>query len=231
MSKKTEEESNYSNLTDDEKKQYTQIDIEYHKKNKEQELVKLQAYDKWAIDWMTEDNRQITKINQSYENTVQAAKEAFNINKTINIAIVVIGIALIINSIVYSWSKGLDVVGLISGGLGVGTTISIFFRNPQHYINKAAGNLAQITMIYKTHSLFYDTAKFYMRDRIDKLKEKNGYDENSYSKLQSEIIAFYKELEETTEKYVKQIQTYVEDKEKDINNTDSSPQTPSKTAV
>lgn len=231
MGEKVEEPNFYSNLTEDGKKQYAQIELDHYKKIKEQELEKFKNHDTWAKDWMTEDNRQINQINASYENTVKAAKEAFNINKIINIVIVVIGIALIINSIVYSWYKEMDAVGLISGGLGVGTTISIFFRNPQHYINKAAGNLAQITMVYKTHSLFYDIAKFYMRDRIDKLKEKEGYDENSYSKLQSEIIIFYKELEDTTEKYVKQIETYVEKKEKKPANNTASSQNQTKTPV
>jgi len=111
---------------------------------------------------------------------------------------------LIANSIAYTWYKqSADAWILFSGGLGLVSFVALFFTKPQSYITKALGNLAQIQMIYKTHSLEFEAISDYS---WEKFKE-NG------SRDLAELSHMNREIERATAAAIRLVQSYVEDKE------------------
>lgn len=90
-------------------------------------------------------------IDNLYLSTVESGKRAFNVNVQINIVIVAVGVGLILNSIAYSWVKGLDALSVVSASIGVADFVVIFFANPQKNIHVTLGNFTQIQMAYRTY--------------------------------------------------------------------------------
>ena len=132
---------------------------------------------------------------------MKIAENYYQINRKINLIIVIIGIVLLSNSIGYTWYKqAADAWSLFSGGIGIAAFMTLFFKNPQEAITKALGNLAQIQMIYKSHASEFETIRDY-----DYEKQQHG------NRDLNEIIEMDKELERITEKYVDLVQKYVEE--------------------
>ena len=96
------------------------------------------------------------RMDDMFDRTIAIAENSYKTNRMINIIVVIIGIVLIANSIVYTWYKqSPDAWSLFSGGLGLVSFVTIFLTKPQLRITKALANLVQIQMIYKSHSLEY----------------------------------------------------------------------------
>lgn len=126
-----------------------------------------------------QEQRQIWKaLDEKFKETLESAKETFTINKNVNVILVIIGVVLITNSIIYTWIKGIDGFSLFSGGIGIASVVSLFFYRPQLKINKALEILASVDMAYKSHYLTlesisdYNTLHTYNRD-FDDLKSMN----------------------------------------------------------
>jgi len=96
------------------------------------------------------------RFEQSMKDTIHTAKSYYETNRKINIIIVIVGIIFLVNSIAYSWIKGVDLFSLFSGGLSIASFATLFFTKPQENITKALGNLTQIQMIYKAYCLQFD---------------------------------------------------------------------------
>jgi hypothetical protein len=105
----------------------------------------------------SERREHLERLEQACAETTKSAKGYYETNRKINILIVGIGVALLANSIVYSWARGVDQWSLLSGGLGITSFATLFFTKPQQNITRALGNLTQIQMIYRSYCLQLDT--------------------------------------------------------------------------
>jgi hypothetical protein len=105
----------------------------------------------------SERREHLERLEQACADTTKSAKGYYETNRKINILIVGIGVALLANSIVYSWAYGIDQWSLLSGGLGITSFATLFFTKPQQNITRALGNLTQIQMIYRSYCLQLDT--------------------------------------------------------------------------
>lgn len=130
---------------------------------------------------------------------MKIAETTFQTNRKINIIIVIIGIVLLANSIGYTWYKQTaDAWSLFSGGIGIVSFMTLFFKNPQEAITKALGNLAEIQMIYKSHAAEFETIRDY-----DYAKQQAG------NRNLDEIIKMDEELERITQTYGDLVQKYL----------------------
>jgi hypothetical protein len=153
-------------------------------------------------EWGNVDIDNWKKINAAYFNLIDKAQKAFNTLLTINKILVVIGISLLFNSVVYTWINNIDFFGIITGAAG-GTFIALFFILPQKRINIAIGNLAQIQMVFKTHAAKWEFLKLYGKGQL-------GIPGGLTIDEAKQILELYKDLEIMTEKSVKIIQDYIE---------------------
>ncbi len=136
------------------------------------------------------------KMDKQFYDILRESKKGFRINTIINIILVIIGTALVVNSIVYTWMKGIDSWSLFSGGIGIGTLVSLFFYRSQDAISKAVANLSIIDMVFKSHYRAYESITDYDY-RADTGNKKRDIEE-----LKSMLII----LESTTKRYVDLIQ-------------------------
>jgi hypothetical protein len=140
------------------------------------------------------------RMDDMFDRTIAIAENSYRTNRMINIIVVIIGIVLIANSIVYTWYKqSPDAWSLFSGGLGLVSFVTIFLTKPQLRITKALANLVQIQMIYKSHSLQYEAVSDYHWE-----KYKNG------NRDIAELTQMNKELDRATENAAKLVESYVE---------------------
>ena len=105
----------------------------------------------------SERREHLERLEKACAETTKSAKGYYETNRKINILIVGIGVALLTNSIVYSWIYEIDQWSLLSGGLGITSFATLFFTKPQQNITRALGNLTQIQMIYRSYWLQLDT--------------------------------------------------------------------------
>ena len=132
--------------------------------------------------WRTLDNQFIKVFD--------ASVGTYYINKQINKIIVILGIVLIAYALIYhtyssfylnqsnsitnqqqslidnnstkvSDDKIPDLTGLISGGAGIASLITLFFYRSQRYIQQSLTNLAITEMIYKSHYLTFEIVSDY----------------------------------------------------------------------
>lgn len=141
------------------------------------------------------------RMDALFDRTMRIAEQSYRTNQTINLIIVAVGVALVVNSIVYTWAKqSWDAWSIISGGMGIGSFVAIFFISPQANITKALGNLAQIQMVYKSHSLEFEAVSDYNYERF----KRGGRDIE-------EIGQMNRELEKAAENALRMVQKYVEE--------------------
>ncbi len=201
-------EQNNKNFFGDVTGQPNKLDSDVAKKYDELDLKSYEDELAWWKEWLERDSKYWHDIKETYFNTFTSVnKKAFETNRYINIALVCIGIVLIANSIIYSWVKGVDDLwSFISGGIGIGSFVTLFFMKTQYMVFKAVGNLAQIQMIYQSHSTELELLKFYSTDMLSIAHDKEGMRPS----LVKELLELYNEHERSTEKYVKLIERYTE---------------------
>ena len=174
-------------------------DLEFHKMEHQMKL-------EIAPKLKEQDMKYWDDINKAYFELIERAHTAFKTNLTINKVLVVIGVLLLFNGVLYSWINGTDIFSLMTGATGV-AFITLFFAWPQKQINRAIGTLVQIQMIFKTHAATWEFVKYYGLEKIYKLREsKNGFD----VKEAKEVFLLYQEAAKTTETYLKMVQQLVE---------------------
>ncbi len=139
-------------------------------------------------------------VDHQFKEITKAGLAAFVINKYINVILVIIGVALVGNSILYTWLKSVDAWSTLMGGIGIGAFVVIFFNNSQSNINKAVASLASIFMIYKGHSREYET----ITDYDYEMQVKPG------PRDIEEIIKMDQELERSTDFYVNLVNEHLE---------------------
>jgi len=89
-------------------------------------------------------------------------KRTYKINSSINIILVIIGVVLIGNAIVYSWLYGTkDGWSIFSGGIGLGALVALFFYKSQDAVSKAAANLAIVDMAFNSNYRAYESITDY----------------------------------------------------------------------
>lgn len=99
----------------------------------------------------TPDRAFWVQIDDLFYKTVRHAERAFFANLVVNLIIVAIGVLLLVSSLVYSWTHGMDVFSVAFASIGVADFVVIFFLNPQRGIHKTIGNLVQIQITYRTY--------------------------------------------------------------------------------
>lgn len=146
------------------------------------------------------------RMDKLFDDTMGIAKLSYRTIRIINIIIVCVGLVFICNSIALFWMGGPDqspgdqIFAFASGGMGMASFVAIFFTKPQKNISRSLGNLAQIHMIYKSHSRHFETISDY---DWEKFLEKGSRDFDEVEKLG-------REFERMTEKYSELIQKYIE---------------------
>ena len=101
------------------------------------------------------------KMDKQFEDILSESKLAFRIKTIINITVVIVGIVLVGNAIVYSWIKGHHGWSLFSGGIGLGALVSLFFYKSQDAISKAVANVSAVDMVFKSHYRAYESITDY----------------------------------------------------------------------
>jgi len=99
-----------------------------------------------------------------FHRTIGHAERAFKINVNINIILVIVGLALIGYSFIYSWINSLDVYSTAFGGIGVLSFVATFFMTPQDRIQRTVGDLTQIQMCYRTYCMQWENLGDWQRD-------------------------------------------------------------------
>ncbi|OLC34161.1 MAG: hypothetical protein AUH84_05415 [Thaumarchaeota archaeon 13_1_40CM_4_38_7] len=161
----------------------------------------------WTQEWFKSDIAFFKGLQKDYFDVIRSAKTGFTFNMGISLTIVIVGIALLVNSIVFAWlyhDKDLS-WSFLSGLLGASSFVTIFFRNPEKMINQAVGNLAQIQMIFKSHEIHWEFIRQYFRDRWNPElpPEKLGT-------IAEEIFKSFAKYDASTKEYVQEIQKYIE---------------------
>ena len=105
----------------------------------------------------SERREHLERLEKACAGMTKSAKGYYETNRRINLLIVGIGVALLVNSIMYAWAYGVNQWSLLSGGLGITSFATLFFTKPQQNITRALGNLTQIQMIYRSYCLQLDT--------------------------------------------------------------------------
>ena len=144
-------------------------------------------------------------MNKMFTDTMEIAKKAYRINRNINLVIVGIGMTLLANSIAFTWiNNGLNEFTTITGGLSLVSFITLFFMRPQNNLTSSLGNLAQIQMIYKSHSFEFESLANYYCSQSDEI-----------SKDLEKIKEVNRELEKFTNQYIELVQKFIEESDKE----------------
>jgi hypothetical protein len=140
----------------------------------------------------------LERIDKASAGTVRTARSYYETNRKINIIIVSVGIVLLVNSLVYTWTKSLDSWSFFSGGLGITSFAALFFTKPQENITKALGNLSQVQMICKSYCLQFDSIlDYHIRNEFNRIED---------------VIKMNDAIFNATRKAVKLVQSEVETK-------------------
>jgi hypothetical protein len=102
------------------------------------------------------------KMDKHFEDILNDSKKAFKIKTLINIILIILGVALIVNALIWTWYKGTaDGWSIFSGGIGIGALVSLFFYKSQDAISKAVANLSVVDMVFKSHYRAYESITDY----------------------------------------------------------------------
>jgi hypothetical protein len=102
------------------------------------------------------------KMDKHFEDILSESKKAFKVKTIINITLVILGVALIVNAIAYTIQKGTaDGWSFFSGGIGMGALVSLFFYKSQDALSKAVANLSVVDMVFKSHYRAYESITDY----------------------------------------------------------------------
>lgn len=154
------------------------------------------------------------ELDDSFTNTLKSAETTYRTNLYINVVIVIIGIIFIANSIVYAWLNTSDsdkLWSLFSGSIGIVSFVTLFFVKPQVNITTAIGNLAQLQIAYKAHTLMFESIFVY----IEKTRNAGKLDFAEIEKVNSELFKQTTEAAEIIQKY-----TEAESEDRNGNKTD-----------
>ncbi len=150
------------------------------------------------------------RMDDLFDRSMSIAEQSYRTNRNINLVIVGVGIVLLANSIAYTWYKqSADAWSIFSGAIGIASFVALFFLGPQKQVTKGLGNLAQIQMVYKSHSLEFESISDYDWERF----KRGGRDIN-------EIAQMNRELEKATANAVKMIQKYIEEDQNEENDVE-----------
>ena len=108
--------------------------------NREENLTYWEQY--WRRYW--------SAVDALFSRTISYAERAFGVSLYINIVIVIVGIALLTYSMIYSWINGLDLFSTAFGSLGVINFIAVFYLTPQRKIQVTVGDLTQMQILYRS---------------------------------------------------------------------------------
>lgn len=195
------------------------MDLDWEKTQQEIQTKQEENYRKFEEAWNNQEQTFWEKQNKNYRSTMGKAKTAFTTIIIMNIAIFTIGVILLGNGIVSAHynQDPQNYWPYVSGGLGAMSFFSAWFLRPQNYIAKAVGNLVQIDMIFKNHSAEWEFIKFYYRDRLAEMVEASRKGNSDKIAVDpQEIKHLFDRLYESTEKYVRLIEKYVEKPSKDL---------------
>ena len=102
------------------------------------------------------------RMDKHFEDILTESKNSFRVKSVINIILVILGVLLVVNAIMWAWLKGTpDPWVFFSGGIGIGTLVSIFFYKSQDALSKAVANLSVVDMVFKSHYRAYESITDY----------------------------------------------------------------------
>jgi hypothetical protein len=150
-----------------------------------------------AIPNIPEEGEQYWKrIDNLFFRTHAHAEHAFKFNLYINIVVVAVGILMFLYSIVYSWTRSLDLYSVAFGGIGVASFVGLFYFKPQLKIQQTMGDLTQIQVVYRTYCAQWENITDWARNN------------QAHMTLQ-ELDALNKQLEERTNVAVEKIEKFI----------------------
>jgi hypothetical protein len=137
------------------------------------------------------------KMDKHFEDILNDSKKAFKVKTVINIILVILGVALIVYALIWTWNKGTaDIWGMFTGGIGIGALVSLFFYKSQDAISKAVANLSVVDMVFKSHYRAYESITDYDYKADNSLPRREVGDLKEMLEL----------LEKTTQAHVELIQ-------------------------
>lgn len=148
------------------------------------------------------------QINESYIKTIESARTSFQTNRYVNVAIFIVGVVLLANSVIFAWmvQDSDKIWSLVSGTVGAGAFFSTYFIKPQELIAKATAQLATLHMVFKNHSSEWEFIYLYYRD----LFIAKGNKDQEFTPQEAEnILELFEKLQKTTQKRIELIQKYV----------------------
>jgi hypothetical protein len=159
------------------------------------------------------------QMKNTMEQSIDSAKSNYKFKARVNTALVIIGIVLIANPIVFFWLKSIDMLPHIAGsneltyfnyflgGSGIISLVTTFFTNPQRKMTVALGDLVQLHLICNMYMLQFHAIVGKLKQRMEEM-EKVSDDEYTSESIDLEQIN--KNTYDLTLKAVQLVENYLE---------------------
>jgi len=142
------------------------------------------------------------KMDQQFDKTIVHAENAYRTNYYINLVIVGIGIVFLISSLIFAYTRGLNVSTLTFAGLGIADFVALFLVSPQRHIQQLIGDLSQITIIYRTWKAELNLTENYEWDLSVNPPTAKTLDFDQITKLNTELDRIAEWQLSAIEKYI-----------------------------
>ncbi len=113
-----------------------------------------------------------------------------------NILVVALGTLIFLYSVLYSWTRSLDLYFVAFGGIGVATFVGLFYLKPQLKLQQTVGDLTQIQVVYRTYCAQWENITDWARS-------------NQQHMTLQELDMLNKQLEDRTNVAVEKIEKYI----------------------
>jgi hypothetical protein len=142
------------------------------------------------------------QMKQTMKESVDCAKSNYKFKSRVNGMLVIVGVILIANAIVFFWleSTGMilsdtsDNIGITNlnyflGGIGIVALVTTFFNNPQEKMTIALADLVQMHLICNMYTLEFHAIVGRLKEKIQNTLQgkEGGCDENDVKEANNRI--------------------------------------------
>jgi hypothetical protein len=151
--------------------------------------------------------------------SINSAKSNYKFKARVNTTLVIIGIVLIANPIVFFWLKGINMVphdthtseltyfNYFLGGSGIVSLVTTFFTNLQRKMTVALGDLVQLHLICNMYMLQFHVIVGKLKQRMEKMEKVL---DGEYASELIDLEQINKDTYDLTLKAVKLVDNYLE---------------------
>jgi hypothetical protein len=128
---------------------------------------------------LKEIDKHESQMKHTMEQSINSSKSNYKFKARVNIALVIIGIVLIANPIVFFWLKGIGMIpqsegkseltyfNYFLGGSGIVSLVTTFFTNPQRKMTMALGDLVKLHLICNMYMLQFHVIVGKLKQRME----------------------------------------------------------------